>query len=109
MAEPRTEANKELIDFTWKSVTVRTPRKGRSRSIVVFSKPIMKPGNFPIVVLNTFNKKLKRQRDPISLCSQLESIDEDDEYTNEEQKKEPENDEHISVPRMRVSRSFDKI
>ena len=54
---------------------MRTPRMGRRRSIVV-------PGthgairNFPIGRLNNYDPKMKMHRGPVSLDSDLESIDE---------------------------------
>lgn len=54
---------------------MRTPRRGRRRSIVV-------PGttgavkNFPIGRLNNYDPMMKMRRGPVSLDSDLESIDE---------------------------------
>ena len=61
-----------------KEVKVRTPRRGRSKSIVV-------PGtsesgsnkNFPIGRLNNYTKTMKKHRGPLSMASLLESIDEE--------------------------------
>lgn len=73
--EQRTENNKQLIEFSLKQVKVRTPRRGRSKSIVV-------PGtlgiarNFPIGRLNNYSKTMKKHKGPLSLMSDLESIEE---------------------------------
>ena len=75
MVEPRTNANNELIAYTQKQVTVRTPRRGRSKSIVVPGTQSV-PRSFPIGRLNNYNKNLKRHKGPLSLISELESIDE---------------------------------
>lgn len=116
MVEPRTEANQELFKNTWKQVRVRIPRLGRSKSIVVSSLPIINPGNFPISSLNYYNSRLRKQRGPVSLCSSLEQIEEDESYDNDDFKgeipkdnnlKEFENDQNIAASiQMKKSRSF---
>lgn len=81
--EPRTENNKQLIEFSLKQVRVRTPRRGRSKNIVV-------PGtkgavrNFPVSRLNNYSKTMKRHKGPLSLASDLESIEEngDDDFND---------------------------
>ena len=56
---------------------VRTPRRGRSKSIVILDSRDQ-PRNFPIGRLNNYSKQLKRHQGPLSLMSELESIDEID-------------------------------
>ena len=75
MVEPLTPANREFVMTTQKEVLVRTPRRGRSKSIVI---PDSKdePRNFPIGRLNNYNKTMKKHRGPLSLMSELESIHE---------------------------------
>jgi len=75
MVESRTNANNELIAYTQKQVVVRTPRRGRSKSIVV-PGTLSVPRSFPIGRLNNYNKNLKKHKGPLSLMSELESIDE---------------------------------
>ena len=58
-----------------KQVIVRTPRRGRSKSIVIFDSKDQ-PRNFPIGRLNNYSKQLKHHQGPLSLMSELESIDE---------------------------------
>ena len=77
MVEARTDANKELIVYSQKEVKVRTPRRGRSKSIVVPGTSGI-PRNFPIGRLNNYNKNMKRHKGPLSLASELESIEEGD-------------------------------
>ena len=77
MVEPRTVANQELFNCTFKHLRVRS-RQGRNQSIMISSMSIMKPRNFPIIGLNNYSKKLKKQKGPLSLRSELESIDEDE-------------------------------
>lgn len=74
--EARTDANKELLSFNQKEVTVRTPRRGRSKSIVV-PGTANKPRSFPIGRLNNYNKTMKKHKGPLSMMSELESIDEE--------------------------------
>ena len=75
MVEPRTDANKEFISYTQKEVKVRTPRRGRSKSIVI-PDPRIAPRSFPIGRLNNYNKTMKKHKGPLSLASELESIHE---------------------------------
>ena len=77
MVESRTDANKELISYSQKEVKVRTPRRGRSKSIVVPGTSDI-PRNFPIGRLNNYNKTMKKHKGPLSLASELESIEEDE-------------------------------
>lgn len=70
-----TDANKGFISYAHKEVKVRTPRRGRSKSIVVPSTQTI-PRNFPIGRLNNYNKNMKKHKGPLSLMSELESIDE---------------------------------
>lgn len=77
--EPRTDANKELVSYAIKEVKVRTPRRGRSKSIVI-NDPNSVPRNFPIGRLNNYNKVMKKHKAPLSLMSELESIDESGEF-----------------------------
>ena len=77
MVESRTDANKELISYSQKEVKVRTPRRGRSKSIVVPGTSGI-PRNFPIGRLNNYNKTMKKHKGPLSLASELESIEEDE-------------------------------
>ena len=60
---------------------MRTPRRGRSKSIVV-ADPRSEPRSFPIGRLNNYNKKLKMHKGPLSLMSELESIDEGGELSD---------------------------
>ena len=75
MVEPRTDANKEFIVYTQKEVKVRTPRRGRSKSIVIPDSRC-EPRSFPIGRLNNYNKTMKKHKGPLSMMSELESIDE---------------------------------
>lgn len=77
MVEPRTDANKEFIVYTQKEVKVRTPRRGRSKSIFI-PDPRLAPRSFPIGRLNNYNKTMKKHKGPLSFTSELESIDEVD-------------------------------
>ena len=54
---------------------MRTPRRGRSKSIVVPSTQSI-PRNFPIGRLNNYHKNMKKHKGAVSLMSELESIDE---------------------------------
>ena len=60
-----------------KEVTVRTPRRGRSKSIVVPGAEGEINKNFPIGRLNNYSKQLKMHKGPLSMVSELESIDEE--------------------------------
>ena len=62
--------------YSHKEVKVRTPRRGRSKSIVVPGTNSI-PRSFPIGRLNNYNKTMKRHKGPLSLMSELESIKED--------------------------------
>ena len=75
MVESLTPANKQFLEITQKQVMVRTPRRGRSKSIVILDSKD-EPRNFPIGRLNNYSKQLKQHRGPLSLTSELESIDE---------------------------------
>ena len=77
MAESLSSANRSYLEVTQKQVMVRTPRRGRSKSIVILDSRD-KPRNFPIGRLNNYSKQLKGHRGPLSLMSELESIDEID-------------------------------
>ena len=77
MVEVRTDANNELVNYLRKEINVRTPRLGRRKSILVPGNR-SKPRNFPIPRLNNYNKSLKKLKGPLSLCSELESIEEDE-------------------------------
>ena len=65
----------KLIANKQKLIKVRTPRRGRSKSIVILDAQ-EKPRNFPIGRLNNYDKQMKRHKGPLSLASELESIDE---------------------------------
>lgn len=54
---------------------MRTPRRGRSKSIVVPGTQTV-PRSFPIGRLNNYNKTMKKHKGPLSMMSELESIDE---------------------------------
>ena len=75
MVETRSEEDFDFFKNTQKEIVVRSPRRGRRRSIVV-------PGthgairNFPIGRLNNYNAKMKSIRGPVNLSSDLESINE---------------------------------
>ena len=73
--DPRTDANKEFISYAQKEVKVRTPRRGRSKSIVILDVNSV-PRSFPIGRLNNYNKMMKKHKAPLSLMSELESIEE---------------------------------
>ena len=73
MVESRTDANNELVVYSRKQVKVRTPRRGRSKSIVVPGTTGI-PRSFPIGRLNNYNKIMKRHKGPLSFVSDLESI-----------------------------------
>ena len=78
MIETLSSANKELRENTsQREVLVRTPRRGRRKSIVILESNDQ-PRNFPIGRLNNYNKTLKKHKGPLSLMSELESIDEID-------------------------------
>ena len=77
MVEPRTKANQEFFNCTFKHLRVRSVQ-GQSQSIMISSMSIMKPRNFPISSLNSYSKKLKKHIGPMSLRSELESINEDE-------------------------------
>ena len=62
---------KELM----KTVNVRTPRRGRSKSISV-SADQFSSNNFPIGRLNNYNNGLKRYKGSLSMISELECISE---------------------------------
>lgn len=74
MVDSRVNDNNQLV-FTQKEVTVRTPRRGRSKSIVVPGTQSI-PRSFPIGRLNNYNKTMKRHKGPLSLMSELDSIEE---------------------------------
>ena len=74
--ESRTDANNELVQYSRKQVKVRTPRRGRSKSIFVPGTADI-PRIFPIGRLNNYNKMMKRHKGPLSFSSELESIEED--------------------------------
>lgn len=73
MVESRTDANNELVKYSRKQVKVRTPRRGRSKSIFVPGTSGV-PRHFPIGRLNNYNKMMKRHKGPLSFVSDLESI-----------------------------------
>lgn len=75
MVEQRTPSNLEFAAITRKQIMVRSPRRGRSKSIVVLDTRDV-PRNFPIGRLNNYSKNLKKHLGPLSLHSNLESIDE---------------------------------
>ena len=77
MVESRTDANNELVLYSQKQVKVRTPRRGRSKSIVVPGTQGT-PRSFPIGRLNNYNKIMKKHKGPLSFMSELESIEEDE-------------------------------
>ena len=52
---------------------MRTPRRGRSKSIVVL-KVQEKPRNFPIGRLNNYNKNLRKLKGPLSMANKMEHI-----------------------------------
>jgi len=73
VVDKRTDANKDLIVYSQKEVKVRTPRRGRSKSIVVPGTNMI-PRSFPIGRLNNYSKTMKRHKGPLSMMSELESI-----------------------------------
>ena len=75
VVEPRTDANKELISYTCKEVMVRTPRRGRSKSIFI-PDPRLTPQRFSMCRLNNYSKRMKKHKGPLSFMSELESINE---------------------------------
>ena len=56
-----------------KEIKVRTPRRGRSKSICVPREQAASQG-FPIGKLNNYDKGLKKYKTPLSMVSELESI-----------------------------------
>lgn len=83
LVEQLTPANEEfianaqkLIASTQKLIKVRTPRRGRSKSIVILDSHGTPSRNFPIGRLNNYDKQMKKHKGPLSLMSELESIDE---------------------------------
>ena len=81
VVEPRTDANKEFIEYAQKEVRVRTPRRGRSKCIII-ADPRSKPRNFPVGRLNNYNKTMKKHKGPLSFMSELESIHESNEQSD---------------------------
>lgn len=81
VVESRTDANNELVNFAQKQVKVRTPRRGRSKSIVIIG-PNSQPRNFPVGRLNNYTKTMKKHKGPVSMLSELESIDEGNELSD---------------------------
>ena len=81
LVESLTEVNKDFIQYGQKQILVRTPRQGRSKSIVVFDSKCM-PRSFPVGRLNRYDKKMKQHRGPLSMMSELESIDENGELSD---------------------------
>ena len=79
--ESRSEADRRFFKDA-EEIQVRTPRRGRRRSIVV-------PGttgavkNFPIGRLNNYDPLMKMRRGPVSLDSDLESIEENSDDLND--------------------------
>ena len=74
-AEGLSQANKEIIAIPRKMVTVRSPRRGRSKSIFVPNIHNYRRVA-PICRLNNYSKDMKKHRGPLSFRSSLESIDE---------------------------------
>ena len=62
---------------------VRTPRRGRSKSIVIGGSQSV-PRGFPVGRLNNYNKTMKKHRGPLSMMSELESIDEGQELSDKQ-------------------------
>ena len=91
MVENRTDANNELVQYSRKQVKVRTPRRGRSKSIFVPGTSGV-PRHFPIGRLNNYNKMMKRHKGPLSFVSDLESIQEDE----LSEKQDPDSSEEIA-------------
>jgi len=91
MVESRTNANNELVQYSRKQVKVRTPRRGRSKSIFVPGTAGV-PRHFPIGRLNNYNKMMKRHKGPLSFVSDLESIQED-EFSEKQDDSNPESGE----------------
>ena len=71
---------------------MRTPRRGRRKSIVIFDSNDQ-PRNFPIGRLNNYDKTLKKHKGPISLMSELESIDEIDDHSGEKKENQEAGDD----------------
>ena len=93
MIDTLSSANKELRENTLqKEVLVRTPRRGRRKSIVILDSN-EQPRNFPIGRLNNYNKTLKKHKGPLSLMSELESIDEIDDHSGEKKENQEEGDD----------------
>lgn len=61
------------LDFQPKEIKVSTPRRGHTKNIVVNSTDEIR--NFPIGRLNNYDKELKKHKGPLSLASELESIE----------------------------------
>ena len=61
---------------------MRTPRRGRSKSIVVPTTQ-QDSRNFPISRLNNYDEQMKKHRGPLSMVSELESIEDDDDEDND--------------------------
>ena len=77
MVENLNDANKELIQYGDRQrICVRTPRRGRSKSITICSLTSV-PRIYPFGLLNRYNKKIKRHLRPLIMINDLESIDED--------------------------------
>ena len=70
-----------MLDFEPKEVKVRTPRRGRTKSITVHGQK-KDARNFPIGRLNNYDKEMKKHKGPLSMMSELESIK--DEGENED-------------------------
>ena len=69
------------LDFSPKEIKVRTPRRGHTKNIVVNKTKESK--TFPIGRLNNYDKEMKKHKGPLSFCSQLESIEDDENDSKE--------------------------
>ena len=78
---PALSVGANSLDFKPKEIKVRTPRRGRAKNIVVNKTKESK--NFPIGRLNNYDKEMKKHKGPLSFCSQLESIEDDENESKE--------------------------
>ena len=53
---------------------MRTPRRGHTKNIMI-NGPAADPRNFPIGRLNNYDKEMKKHKGPLSMVSELESIE----------------------------------
>ena len=80
--ESRSDADRSFFKDA-EEIQVRTPRRGRRRSIVVPGTTGTVTKNFSIGRLNNYDPLMKMLRGPVSLDSDLESIEENSDDIND--------------------------